>query len=231
MLDELTLQRCVDGELSESEHHEFLVTVEKTGSWRELALAFTEEQIWGLSVASNTGEILADAPTVVQPQAATTQKSPLRISVATLALGLLVALTSGLLVGDIWRESQTPTVVDNRPAKPPTQDLAPRQALPSNTGTVQQQQIPGPLNSAPPSSQYVVDLMGSDGKMHQVKYPVYDSPDMVKQYRPQLPVSAEAELLRSGYQLRRRQQMRMVPQDNGGQILFSIELLRAEPIQ
>ena len=110
MLDELELQCCVDGELSESKHREFLQTVEKTpGGWRTLALAFTEEQIWGAAVTPASVDVSAHpvantTPTVPQ------KDSHLRVSLTTMALSLLVALTTGLIGGDMWRESRMPKV-------------------------------------------------------------------------------------------------------------------------
>lgn len=225
MLDELTLQRCVDGELSESEHREFLKTVEQTpGGWRMLALAFSEEQIWCATVSSTLSDPLPQPRIVTNPRQVTATNTRGRVSLVTLTLSLLVALASGLLVGDIWRESRTP-IVANRSID-----------LPNSSGTnmvnVDQQPLPAPVQTTSvPSSEYVVDLMGADGQIHQVAYPVYDPPDLAPAYRPQLPENVEEELLRVGYQLRRRQQMKMIPQANGEQILFSIELLRAEPIQ
>ena len=52
-LDELRLQRFVDGVLSDAERSDFLARLEgRPDHWREVALAFIEEQIWADVVRS-----------------------------------------------------------------------------------------------------------------------------------------------------------------------------------
>ena len=46
-LDERTLQRCLDGELSEDEQHLLLRQLDRSpDGWRVVALAFFEHQLW-----------------------------------------------------------------------------------------------------------------------------------------------------------------------------------------
>ncbi len=46
-LDERTLQRCVDGELSEAEQQALLLQLDRSPEgWRKVALAFIEHQLW-----------------------------------------------------------------------------------------------------------------------------------------------------------------------------------------
>jgi hypothetical protein len=52
-LDEDRLQRLVDGELDCRQRREFLASLDETpGHWREVALAFVEDQIWKTGVRS-----------------------------------------------------------------------------------------------------------------------------------------------------------------------------------
>jgi hypothetical protein len=224
MIDEPTLQKCVDGELSDADQIEFLATIESTnGGWRTLALAYVEEQAWGtvLSVPPMAKELST------RPTESPARVDRFRLSRATMVLGLLVALTAGLLLGDMWRESRTgPRIMANRNANPignpPERSVVDTRRLPQ---PAQRSQVPAA------QSQYVMDVVDADGQTQQMTYPVYDSPNTDSQWRRRLPGDIEQRLLRSGYLIQRLQRVQMIPLPDGGRIAFPVEMIRAQPIQ
>ena len=69
-LDERTLQRCVDGELNEAEQQALLSLLDRSlTGWRELALAFIEQQLW-----TQAGQAYVQEPP--PPQAVTQSPEP-----------------------------------------------------------------------------------------------------------------------------------------------------------
>ena len=103
LVAERLLQRCVDGEMSETEQQEYLRQLEHApNGWRSLALAFVEHQLW-----SRAGQSWIDDP---EPIAAEThgpaimnsrQNSWLRS--AALLASCLLAVGLGYLGGTYWR--------------------------------------------------------------------------------------------------------------------------------
>ena len=87
-VDERTLQRCVDGELNEAEQQALLRQLDRSpAGWREVALAFIEQQLW-----SQAGQAWVREP--VQPQVAPQAvDAPVRSSGSGLRNTALVAST------------------------------------------------------------------------------------------------------------------------------------------
>lgn len=98
-LDERTLQRCIDGELSETEHQSFLRELERHPSaWREVALAFMEHQLW----AGASREYIRTPPLPIPLNSGSepTRTSPYRwLHHSALVASALVAIGLGYLGG------------------------------------------------------------------------------------------------------------------------------------
>lgn len=223
MIDELKIQKCVDGELSDAEQRVFLATIDATDDgWRALALAYVEEQTWNsvLSVPPATKDHPVE-PSVRRPKMTIARRS----SRGTMVLGLLVALAAGLLLGDLWRESQT----NPHMARQDGQRTDSAVGVP----VVDPQRSSSALPSAP-VSQYLMNVVDADGQPHQMAYPVYDSPhtdSTDSAWRRSIPDDIDHRLLRYGYQIHRQQRVRVIPLADGGRIAFPVELIRAQPIQ
>jgi hypothetical protein len=98
-IDESCLQRLVDGALSEGERREFLVGVDQRPElWREVALAFVEEQIWRHEIAAalRCGDADECKSRPVRRAAASKRTWSM---VSALAIGLLAMLAVGFQLG------------------------------------------------------------------------------------------------------------------------------------
>lgn len=102
--DPIYLQRLVDGELSRPDTRKLLEMAESNPHlWREMASAFVENQIWQTDF-----DQLNHDETIAIAKSAVSSKEPARAGVQgktkipiwfSLAAGILLALTTGLLVG------------------------------------------------------------------------------------------------------------------------------------
>ena len=105
-IDETRLQRLVDGALNEDERREFLVGLEeRSEQWREVALAFVEEQIWRCEIA---GVRRCDDARPSQTPCAAPATTSRRTWVAVLALSvsLFAMLAAGFQLGGWQSRSQ-----------------------------------------------------------------------------------------------------------------------------
>jgi hypothetical protein len=101
-IDETRLQRLVDGALDARERRAFLVELDRQPeSWREVALAFVEEQIWSREVGAMRAEnVSGHQPHASSIPVATTGRK--WTGALALAVGLIVAFTVGMQLGQ-WR--------------------------------------------------------------------------------------------------------------------------------
>lgn len=100
---EQAVQRCVDGEMSETEQQDFLRSLDQSPSgWRNLALAFVEHQLW-----SQAGRAWIDEPLATVATAAEEQYSGSRreswLHKTTLLASALLAVGMGYVAGTYWR--------------------------------------------------------------------------------------------------------------------------------
>jgi hypothetical protein len=107
-INELRLQRLVDGVLTDAERTEFLQSLEdRPEAWREVALAFVEEQIWAAAVGA------AERPAVPRkPPAGAAHAVKRAFRWATLAACLLVAVGLGFGAGQWWTPKIQPRLAD-----------------------------------------------------------------------------------------------------------------------
>lgn len=107
-LDELQLQRLIDGELSARQRVELLDEIDALHAWRDVALAFVEDQVWkgqlrstgGLFAASTTD---ADASDMSDGDRV---EPPAVRDVASSAAGRFAGRRSGQSIGGrVWRST------------------------------------------------------------------------------------------------------------------------------
>ena len=245
-------QRCVEGELSPEELSSYLRTVDGEADWRDLALAFAEQQLIQQSIlqidqeprpaldasAQQQSEPVVTDPVVtaaseqVEPQ----QQSSLRrtrvydiiLSVACVA----VAATLGWQLGTRSTDRSQPD-----------------QQITSGTG-----QIPGSdkrgvsqtpdrvpdrvdeLNAQPVTASNAVPVMdvvmSGPHDDRQIQIPVYEPPADVGRSvwsdNDPMSVSLESELADSGYEWNRKRAYVTFPLDDGRQIAVPIETIQVK---
>lgn len=120
---EMAVQRCVDGEMSETEQQEFLRSLDQspsTSGWRDLALAFVEHQLW-----SQAGRAWIDEP--APPLAGGDEFDPPLthrdswLRKTALAASGLLAVGLGYVGGTFWRsgsQGTSPLVQTTAPSSP-----------------------------------------------------------------------------------------------------------------
>lgn len=228
MLDELTLAKCVDGELTEDEQREFLKLVEQTGEWKSLALTFLEEQAWSnvMSqpplVQKSTGNV--QTATVV-PEPSARRKN---FSLSTMALSLLVAMAAGLLIGDIWRDHRQPGTQNVTVHKP----ILEQDNSHGQVATMQTGRDAVASQSPTPVSKYVLTVRDQDGNVRQIARPVYSPAD----YSPtqaglQITPDVEQQLLEMGWQIQRERRARTMQMEDGRRIVVPVQRIQAMPFQ
>ncbi len=106
-LDEVRLQRLVDGVLNDVERRDFLASLEdRPEHWREVALAFVEEQIWSDVVRAPEAKPSNVSPAKSEPIPVKDRMSWLqRIAMAAC---LLVVLGAGVWIGQ-WKANRSAT--------------------------------------------------------------------------------------------------------------------------
>ena len=117
--DPIFLQRLVDGELDRLGTRKLLELAETNPHlWREMASAFVENQFWQQDFEQLDR---GDVSNRVQPVARHTTEVHSRLSIPnwfSLAAGILLALTTGLLIGrntgGLTGEGYSPDVASNR---------------------------------------------------------------------------------------------------------------------
>jgi hypothetical protein len=207
-LNERLLQRCVDGEMSETEQQEFLRSLDRTPSgWRDLALAYVEQQLW-----TQAGRAWIDEPepvpaldSVTPPgRAASWLRSTVLVASSLLAVGL------GYLGGTYWRPgsmSSSDLAVTTSPepgllAVGPTAQISP--VSPSGTPVVQ------------------VAVPGQSGQA--VALPVYDVEDLVPAWSDPAFTSDQQNLRDRGIRLDSRPKYYTVPVDDRRKLVLPVHM-------
>jgi len=242
---ELAIQRCLHGELTTERRETLFIELERVpGGWRQLALAFVEEQTWGTACRDLVVE--PSAPPEVNQTVRTVgeakNKSFGKSFRWTAVAGLLVALGVGYGAGHLSgrRPSEGPVLVStDEPSQIPMQP----NGAPEREATL--------VNSLPPSpsrqtasamratpvmrvstgspAPYTLDLplTGSGDEMQSVQIPVYRPSSLPRQSRPQiknvLTDSQRSELERLGYRVDRERQVIAVPLKNGERVLVPVD--------
>lgn len=224
-IDELMLQRCVDGELTERERAELLTQLHEQGStenWKTLALSFIEHQVFSkvFTEDSASGEMLSfqlarpasPDQTPKEPPAAPVHWMHRRVRpwfsiAASLAAGMLVGVGGHFLMGN-GEEGDA--------------SLANRAAVSSPASH--------PSGQASQNVPMVhVQLTGLGGKTESVAVPVY-SPEQWQSYPPiqpsvALPPELHQMLESRGLRLERQHQWYRARLQDGREVLVPTEIM------
>lgn len=107
---ELDIQRCIDGQMSEGDQHALLRRLESLpDGWRQLSLAFVENQVWSQSILKKEEPIVSRS-TVSEPR-------PVRRTSFGLWGKIGASMAAGIMAGlVIHRQWPVASPVDPRPA-------------------------------------------------------------------------------------------------------------------
>ena len=236
-------QRCVEGELSPEELSSYLRTVDGECDWRDLALAFAEQQLIQQSVRQ-IARSPCDAPedSTVQTSevvftAASEQSKPLQqstrkrvrsyeivLSVACIA----VAATFGWRLGTRSVEApRSDQEIISESGGPPNLGESEALATPDKIEDLTPQPVTA-SNAVP-----VMDVVMSGPRDdRQIQIPVYepsaDGGRSLWNDNDPMSVSLESELADSGYEWNRKRAYVTFPLDDGRQIAVPIETIQVK---
>lgn len=206
-VNERLLQRCVDGEMSETEQQEFLRSLEQSPTgWRDLALAYVEQQLW-----SQAGRAWIDEPEpAVAPdsmplpnRAASWLRSTVLVASSLLAVGL------GYLGGTYWRPDSVGSLNLAGAARPDSSELA--------VNIPEQVQHPaGKIGS----SVVQVEMPGPAGEA--VTLPVYDVEDLVPNWSDPEVRNDQQNLRDQGFRFNSRPKYYTVPVDDRRKLVLPV---------
>jgi hypothetical protein len=220
LIDDLPIQRCIDGELPEAAQQELLRQLDGTADgWKRLALAFVEKQVWAQSCeqlsAATKGPENRLRPAVSRISARTQSRW-------IMAASALLSLSAGIGTG-MWL---MPRPVGQRVAQ---SEKAVSSVLPGPGQTSNP-----PIASAVPVSHDVViarpavlelPLTSDDEVPQSVQIPVFDAGASLKQTRQQRLLTKEQveSLRRMGYEVDRQRKLLAVPVKGGSEVLVPVE--------
>jgi hypothetical protein len=166
-IDEIQLQRLVDGVLDDGQRREFLAGLDRTPElWREVALAFVEEQILRAQVGGvdESGKRHESRPRVATVPAWSARA---RLSLLAVATGLLLVLGLGFLCGQQYARSRpmpaSEALVDN--GQPDTSQSAMAERSETDDGSPS-------ADDLEPSPAFRLRLAHQDG--NAVELPVFE---------------------------------------------------------
>jgi hypothetical protein len=219
-VSELDIQRCVDGELSDDDRSQFLTRLEESESgWRELALAFVENQVIAQACRDvcRPAQVLKPAamPMVSRPkQTKASRFTPPAWSVTVAAA--LVGVAFGLLAG-------------NRPARDTsTHDNSPEFAD-SQTDAHQHDSLDQGLDEAIPQPVMNMEFADASGDASHWTLPVYDADEVGQEYwlgHDVFPEEVRQELSRRGYRLDHDREFYSIPLDDGREVAVPVDTVQ-----
>ena len=215
--DEILLDRLVDGELSADERRDLLASLDdRSGGWRQCALAFLEAQAFNRQLRQLTRESQA---TVERPRADGRRQCTRGRSVSwyVLAASVFVAFTLGLaLRHDAFplRGIATPSPFDQVATTEPQEHGARPEVGPNNALTL-----------------WVRDASGRPQPLH---VPLVDAramdPQLGLQFRSAIPASMRDRLEQRGYQVESKQRYAPLWLENGRPMVVPVEDTRIVPV-
>jgi len=227
-LDERTLQRCLDGEMSEDEQHALLRQLDRSpDGWRVVALAFFEHQLW---TQAGRDYIHEPPPPVVAPAdpEPQTRRDHSWLRHAALAACTLIAVGLGYLGGT---QRFRPGGTSSTPSPPMA--LAPQPDIGIEHVGSKQPIVPAPRKQRPPV-QYV-RVMPSDENGQPFSVPAYDA-DELKQFgslpQPQLSAEDLQYLRDQGVQVEQRSHLYEMPNSQNRRLVVPVNTIQfRQPLQ
>ena len=164
-IDELHLQRLVDGEMSATERCEVLASLDQqSGAWRDVALAFVEEQIWQHEVKSTQDIPVSTNERRFASTLSTRGKLPAAAWIA-LATTILIAFFVSFRLGEWNQARRTP---DREPKANDAVDNFAR----NENGHGQKNDV----TSNHPSATYRLRIVLDDGRV--IELPAYEASEL-----------------------------------------------------
>jgi hypothetical protein len=221
LLDDITFDRLVDGELSASEYRSVLAALEQQpAAWRKCAEAFLQAQAWQREMK----EVRAAAE--IKPAAKPLNEPAPRSTAANDWLRMLLVAAASFLLAffaaqQFWQAAANRPFVPTPPiAKGPQEPVAPSTA---NIATSNQ-----PLGNV----QLAVNRTGSEEPQF-VNVPVYEpeaATEMLRVSRPALPDDLVEALEADGHRVNRQRQLVPVQLGDGRQMIVPVEGYRIVPV-
>lgn len=218
-VSELDIQRCVDGELSDEDRSQLLSRLEEheTG-WRDLALAYVENQV----IAQACREVSRPAATTrplpipvgSRPTAGRKRFAPPAWSVT--AAAAIVGLALGLLAG--YRPAPDDAGTDGAAEIADTQGAAEHQ-----------DSIDQGLDEVVPQPVMNMEFADASGDASHWTLPVYDADEVDQNYwqaQDVLPEEVRQNLARRGYHLDHNREFYSVPLDDGREIAVPVDTVQ-----
>ena len=227
-LDERTLQRCLDGELSEDEQHALLRQLDQSpNGWRVVALAFFEHQLW---TQAGRDYIHEPPPPVVAPAdpEPQTRRDYSWFRHTALAACTLIAVGLGYLGGTqrYWPGGTSPTTS-------PPMALAPQPASMLEQDRSKPPLAPVPRKRLPPSQ--FVRVMPPDENSQPITLPAYDA-EVLRQHgplpQPQLPAEFLQSLRDQGVQVEQESHLYRMPNSQNRNLVVPVNTIQfRQPLQ
>lgn len=228
-LDERTLQRCLDGELSEDEQHALLRQLDRSpDGWRMVALAFFEHQLWTQAGRDYIYEPPAPVVVPVDPEPET-RRDHSWIRHTMLAACTLMAVGLGYLGGTqrFWPGGSSPGIS-------PSMALAP-EPLPSEELPVVTKPAPIPSARRRTVPFTHVRVMPSGENSQPITLPVYDVEDMDRLApiaQPQLSAEVLQNLRDRGIQVEQESHYYPVPNSHNRKLVVPVNTIQfRQPLQ
>ncbi len=221
LLDDITFDRLVDGELSPAEYRRVLHALEQQPcAWRKCAEAFLQAQAWQreMKAVRAAAEITPASKTSPSPATRPSARNDWLRMLLVAAASFLAAF---FVVQTFWQ------VTGSRPQVP---------SPPIAKG--HEQQLSPPANEVPMSDQplgkvqlAVNRLGGEDPQI--VDVPVYDpqaATELLSNSRPALPDDLIEALEADGHHVNRHRQLVPIQLDDGRQMIVPVEGYRIVPV-
>jgi anti-sigma factor RsiW len=225
--DDILLDRLVDGELSDVERRELLVSLDdRPESWRKCALAFLEAQTWQRELSRLANEP-ATAPTAALADGDSQIASRRAVQFLTLAAGVFVAFTLGLAFGNLPHPHQSAAP---SPYNPP---LAASQRAPSGVPSTQSGRV---VPMQPGVSGDALTLWARDeaGQMRPLRVPLVDASALDRSLGTAFPSRWTPELQKQleqrGYQVESKRRYAPLVVDGGRPIVVPVEDTKIVPV-
>jgi hypothetical protein len=199
-VNELEIQRCVDGELSDDQQRALLTRLEGTpDGWRLLALAFVEYQVWGEGCRAVVGAIPA--------QTSLCARGPVRSTARWLAAAaaVVIAVGVGFTAGQRWGSGPMGPLVAGAGAATGDSARAERPA-------------PEPVMN--------LEFVRDGDSTPEMTIPVFDRQDLGAEYWDEpdiVPADVRQALFRRGYDVRQQREFVSIPLSDGRQIAVPVD--------
>lgn len=235
---ELFIQRCVDGELSEEQHHELIRYLDNQtthSGWRLLAITYMEEQVFACVFRDEPQTTFIAEMKELEPSPSPQQiskpdkRDSFRYSglMMTTALGLLLGLSfnglqfaprEGQVVVD--EMSDVPTPIESEPLPLQNSQVFSETLRPSPAPRMAQRHSQTPVRVVNDASPYPNDLILPG--MESLEVPATE----MFYEEPMLPPEVRRHLESLGYAIERRARAYRVPLENGREVIVPSETIR-----